>query len=126
VNLAFGTGHLAEQHYYHLDDSTHAGDHQSVETGGGKTHRSGISKAYWACPIRRCKFSGQAGFPGASISRPFAVQEGEKSGAGQPVTGEGDRHCCFTIYINNRQKLADNNEKSVISKSYLFDFKRIA
>jgi hypothetical protein len=120
VNLAFGTGHLAEQHYYHLDDSTHAGDHQSVETGGGKTHRSGISKAYWACPIRRCKFSGQAGFPGASISRPFAVQEGEKF-----VTGEGDRHCCFTNYINNRQELTEKNEIVVICNSYLFDFKRI-
>ena len=48
------------------------------------------------CTIRRCEFPGQAGFSGASISRPFAVQEGEKSGA-----GEGGRHC-FKSYINNR------------------------
>jgi hypothetical protein len=41
------------------------------------------------------------------------------------VTGEGGRHC-FTNYINNRQELIERNEKGMISKSYLFDFKRIS
>jgi hypothetical protein len=68
---------------------------------------------------KRCEFSGQAGFSAASISRPFAVQAGEKS-----VTGEGDRHG-FTSYFKNRQERSDNYKKGVISESYIFDFKRI-
>jgi hypothetical protein len=40
------------------------------------------------------------------------------------VTGQGEGHH-FTNYINNSQELIDRNEKGVILKFYLFDFKRI-
>ena len=60
-----------------------------------------------------------------SISRSLAVQEGEKSWAGRPVTEEGGRHR-FTNYFHHRQELTERYEKGVISKTYVFDFKRIA
>ena len=72
-----------------------------------------------ACPIKRSKFPGQARFPDASVSRPFALQESEK-----PMTGEGGSRY-FTNYINNGQQLYGQLEEGLFSNSYPLDFKGI-